>query len=172
MMLLNTDIVCNLPVPETRKSSPVKKTELTSTIAVAATTAAETQSVSQEDPFEPTQLPIAAPVAPVLSDEPLIMADEMPEPLEGFQKFYKQIGRNLRYPRKAAASEIEGKVFVEFVIDREGSVTNIKVLKGIGYGCDEEAVKALAKTKWKAGKQHGVPVKVRMVLPIKFSLTK
>ena len=175
LTLLNTNVVCDceLPVPEKKRREPVPiiRTELTSTIAVATTPVEETQPVNQDDPFEPTQVPIAVPAAPLRSDEPLLMAEEMPEPIDGFQKFYKQLGRDLRYPRKAAAHEIEGKVFVEFVIDRTGNITVTKVIRGIGYGCDEEAVKALMKTKWKPGKQRGVPVKVRMIMPIKFSLT-
>jgi protein TonB len=174
MRLFDAIIVEDRPVQEVRKQQapvPVVRTVLTATITETAEPLEESEPVSQMDPFEPTETTVSAPTVAVRSDEPLLMAEEMPEPIDGFQKFYKQIGRDLRYPRKAAASEIEGKVFIEFVIDREGNVSHIKVIKGIGYGCDEEAMKVLAKTKWKAGKQHGVPVKVRMVMPIKFALT-
>jgi protein TonB len=66
---------------------------------------------------------------------------------------------------------VEGKVFVQFVVDKDGTLTDIKAVKGIGAGCDEEAVRVLkAAPKWKPGKQRGRPVKVRMILPITFKL--
>jgi protein TonB len=66
---------------------------------------------------------------------------------------------------------VEGKVFVQFVIDKDGSPSDITVLKGIGSGCDEEAVRVIKNMpKWTPGKQRGRPVKVRMSLPIVFKL--
>ena len=125
-----------------------------------------------EDPVEP--ISYIAPVIPepTVSDEPITLAEEMPVPDGGFEGFYRFVGKEMRYPRKAVHSEVEGRVFVEFVIDREGNPTAIKVLRGIGHGCDEEAMRVLAMTHWTAGRQHGKPVRVRMVLPILFSLWK
>ncbi len=66
---------------------------------------------------------------------------------------------------------IEGKVFVEFVVDKDGSLTQFIVVKGIGAGCDEEAVRIIQNSPpWSPGKQRGKPVKQRMVLPIFFTL--
>jgi protein TonB len=66
---------------------------------------------------------------------------------------------------------IEGKVFVEFVINRDGSVTEVRAIKGIGAGCDEEAVRVIQNSpKWNPGKQRGKPVRQRMVLPVTFRL--
>ena len=66
---------------------------------------------------------------------------------------------------------IEGKVYLQFIIDKDGSLTNMTVLKGIGIGCDEEAVRVLSECpKWEPGKQRGKPVKVKMALPIIFQL--
>jgi len=66
---------------------------------------------------------------------------------------------------------IEGRVFVQFVVDKDGSITNVEVLKGIGGGCDEEAVRVVKNApKWNPGKQRGRPVRVKMVLPITFKL--
>lgn len=66
---------------------------------------------------------------------------------------------------------IEGRVFVEFVVERDGSLTDIKVVKGIGGGCDDEAIRVISQApKWNAGKQRGRSVRVRMVLPIIFKL--
>jgi protein TonB len=79
----------------------------------------------------------------------------------------------LKYPAQARRMRIEGKVFVEFVVDRDGSVTNVVIVKGIGAGCDEEAQRIIAGSPpWNAGKQRGKPVRQRMVLPITFKLAE
>jgi len=89
----------------------------------------------------------------------------------GEEAFLKYIGQKLKYPRQARQLNVEGKVFVEFVIDKDGSMTAIRVMRGIGYGCDEEVLRVLNNApKWEPGKQRGVPVKVRMVLPVTFKL--
>ena len=66
---------------------------------------------------------------------------------------------------------IEGKAFVQFVVDKDGTLTEVQAVKGIGAGCDEEAVRVIqGAPKWKPGKQRGRAVKVRMILPITFKL--
>ena len=78
----------------------------------------------------------------------------------------------MKYPNQARRMGIEGRVFVQFVVDKDGQLTEIKAVKGIGAGCDEEAVRVLKSApKWKPGKQRGRPVKVRMILPITFKLS-
>ena len=68
---------------------------------------------------------------------------------------------------------IEGRVFVQFVIDKAGTVNSVKPIKGIGAGCDEEATRVIkSMPKWSPGKQRGNPVKVRMVIPVYFQLSK
>jgi protein TonB len=66
---------------------------------------------------------------------------------------------------------VEGKVFVEFVVEKDGTLTQFTVVKGIGAGCDEEAIRIMQEAPaWEPGKQRGRPVKQRMVLPIFFKL--
>ena len=66
---------------------------------------------------------------------------------------------------------LEGRVFVEFVVEKDGSLTDVKIAKGIGGGCDEEAVRVISSApRWNAGKQRGRPVRVRMVMPIMFKI--
>lgn len=75
------------------------------------------------------------------------------------------------YPEIAKESNIQGRVTVKFVVNEEGNVSDIIVVKGIGGGCDEEAVRVVKKMpKWKPGKQNGRPVKVYFSLPITFRL--
>lgn len=104
-------------------------------------------------------------------DEPLIFAEEQPEFQGGIEKFYKFLSKNIEYPKQARRLGIEGKVYMSFVVDKDGSLSEVKVTKGIGYGCDEEAVRVIkASPKWKPGKQRFKPVRVRMSLPIYFKL--
>ena len=85
--------------------------------------------------------------------------------------FYKFVQKNLKYPSQARRLGVEGRVFLQFVVDKDGSITNVRAVRGIGAGCDEEAVRVLQKSpKWKPGKQRGRPVKQQMVLPITFKL--
>jgi len=104
-------------------------------------------------------------------DEIFTRVEVKPAPVGGIKAFYDYIGGNLQYPYRAKREGIEGRVFVEFVVEKDGSLTNIKVAKGIGGGCDEEAVRVIkGAPKWKPGKQLGRFVKVRMILQIKFNL--
>lgn len=89
----------------------------------------------------------------------------------GNAAFLKWVGKNLKYPSQAQRMGIEGKVYVQFVIEKDGSVTDVQAIKGIGGGADEEAVRVIKSApKWTPGKQRGRPVRVRMILPISFQL--
>ena len=89
----------------------------------------------------------------------------------GIDKFYKYLQNNIRYPAVAKENNVQGKVFVTFVVERDGSLTDIKVVRGIGSGCDEEAMRVLRNSpKWKAGIQNGRPVRVQYTMPISFTL--
>ena len=105
------------------------------------------------------------------SDEIFMVVEDQPTPQGGMSAFYAYVGKNMKYPSQARRMGIEGKVFVQFVVDKDGSISQVQAIKGIGAGCDEEAVRVLKSApKWKPGKQRGRPVRVRMVLPITFKL--
>jgi periplasmic protein TonB len=105
------------------------------------------------------------------ADHIFINAEQQPAPVGGLEAFYKFIQKEMRYPAQARRMGIEGRVYVEFVVDKDGSLTMIKLLKGIGAGCDEEAVRVLKEApKWMPGKQRGRPVRVKMTVPIFFKL--
>lgn len=99
-----------------------------------------------------------------------LLAEVQPKPVGGYDSFYAQLAKNLKYPRQAIRQGIDGKVFVEFIVDRNGKVVNLKIIKGIGAGCDEEAMRVIALTPWEPGKQRGKPVYVRMVMPVVFKV--
>lgn len=97
-----------------------------------------------------------------------ILAEVQPKPVGGYEQFYSTLSKNLRYPRQAMRQFVDGKVYVEFVVDKKGKVVHPKILKGIGAGCDEEAIRVVALTHWEPGRQRGQPVNVRMVMPVVF----
>ena len=89
----------------------------------------------------------------------------------GHAAFLQWVSKNLRYPAQAQRMGIEGRVYVQFVIERDGTVTDVQAIKGIGGGADEEAVRVIQSApKWTPGKQRGRAVRVRMILPISFQL--
>jgi len=99
------------------------------------------------------------------------IVEESAEPNGGYAAFYKFVKKNIKYPNQAKRMGVEGKVYVQFVVDKDGSITDVKAIRGIGAGCDEEAIRILQKSpKWKPGKQRGRAVKQRIVLPINFKL--
>jgi protein TonB len=105
------------------------------------------------------------------ADEIFVIVEDQPIPQGGMQEFYKFVSENLKFPAKAAHMGIEGRVFIEFIVEKDGSLTDIKVARGIGGGCDEEAVRVIsAAPKWNPGKQRGRPVRVRMIMPITFKI--
>ena len=79
--------------------------------------------------------------------------------------------KNLRYPQEAIEAGISGKVYISFVVEKDGSLTDIKVVRPLGSGTDEEAVRVLKNSpKWKPGIQNGRPVRVAYTMPISFTL--
>jgi protein TonB len=95
-----------------------------------------------------------------------VAVEEMPEPIGGIGAIQQLI----EYPEIAKRAGVEGKVYVLAFVDESGNVTNVKLIKGIGAGCDEAALDAVRKTKFKPGKQRGTPVKVQVSIPIVFKL--
>jgi protein TonB len=100
-----------------------------------------------------------------------MVVEQQPEFPGGLAAMMKFLQSNIKYPSQARRMGTEGSVFVEFVVDQAGNINNPRVIKGIGAGCDEEAVRVIQKMPpWKPGKQNGKAVKVRFVLPVKFVL--
>lgn len=105
------------------------------------------------------------------AEEVFMVVEAPPEPEGGIKAFYQYVAQSIRYPSEARRQGIEGKVFVQFVVDKNGELTSVEALKGIGKHCDEEAIRVIESAPaWKPGRQRGRAVKVRMVLPITFKL--
>ncbi len=95
-----------------------------------------------------------------------VVVEEMPEPIGGIEGIQKRI----KYPEIARRAGVTGRVYVKAYVDEKGNVAKVELIKGIGAGCDEAAMKAVKETKFKPGKQRGKPVKVQVVIPIYFKL--
>ncbi|MBC8110272.1 MAG: energy transducer TonB [Verrucomicrobia bacterium] len=108
-----------------------------------------------------------------LKDSVYVAVDVMPDYPGGKQEMLKYISKNTRYPKSAVALNIQGRVFVSFVVRMDGSIGYVKIVKGIGGGCDEEAAKVISEMpNWNPGYQGGRPVNVRYTIPINFSLDR
>ncbi|MDZ7900527.1 MAG: TonB family protein [Arcicella sp.] len=104
-------------------------------------------------------------------DEVHIVVEQMPEYAGGVAALSKFLQKNLRYPNPAASAGVSGKVFVQFVVGQDGAISKVDILKGMGFGCDEEAQRVIKlMPRWSAGKQSGRAVSVRFTLPINFQL--
>lgn len=104
----------------------------------------------------------------IIEEEPqyFVAVEEMPEPIGGIQAIQQKIV----YPEIAKRAGVEGKVYVLAFVDENGDVRDAKIIKGIGAGCDEAALDAVKKTKFKPGKQRGKPVRVQVSIPVVFKL--
>ncbi len=99
------------------------------------------------------------------------IVDEMPQYPGGEAAMMDYVAQNVVYPKEAQEKGISGRVFVGFIVEKDGSVSEVKVLRGIGGGCDEESIRVVkAMPKWKPGKQEGKPVRVSYLMPITFKL--
>jgi len=105
-------------------------------------------------------------------EDTIVFFCEFPaKPEEGYKAFYQYIADHMQYPSTARRMGVEGRVYLQFVIEKDGSLTDIKVIKGIGSGCDQEAVRVLKNApKWTPGRQQGKTVRVRKSIPILFKL--
>jgi len=107
----------------------------------------------------------------VMEEEIFTIVEKMPEFPGGTEQLFRYLGKNIEYPPMAKDAGIKGKVYVTFVVDKDGSIKDVKVLRGIGGGCDEEAIRVVkGMPKWNPGKQRGKAVRVQYNLPINFIL--
>ena len=105
------------------------------------------------------------------SDEIFMIVEEQPQFPGGTGEFMKFVVANMRYPRQARTLGVEGKVFVKAVVGKDGKLTDLEIMKGIGAGCDEEALRVVGQSPpWKPGRQRGREVRTRIVIPLVFKL--
>lgn len=123
-------------------------------------------SCSAQQHDEQKEIPVSK------SDTIYDKVDQMPEFNGGKNEFFSYIQNNLKYPDQAKKAGVEGKVFVEFIISKTGTIESAKILRGIGAGCDEAALQVIQNSPdWNPGIKDGKIVNVKLVLPITFSLS-
>ncbi len=104
-------------------------------------------------------------------DETFVAVENMPEFPGGEAALYKYLTKNLKYPDIAREQNIQGKVYVQFIVEKDGSITDPKAIRDIGGGCGDEAVRVVSgMPKWKPGNQRGRNVRVQFTLPVAFQL--
>ena len=144
----------------------------------------EEEIQSSEDTNQATSGP-SAPVAsgPVMTgpvqvgeasdeDEIFQVVEQMPEFPGGMEALLKYLGQNIKYPTMAQENGIQGKSIIEFVVNKDGSIVDPKVVKSLDPSCDKEAMRVIkAMPKWTPGKQRGKPVRVKYTVPVSFRLT-
>jgi protein TonB len=155
------DTVENIPVVNTTpKVEPEAKPE-----------PAPVQKTTPKPATEEKPKPAKKKADEVSEKDIVILAEQNAEPINGYEAYYRYIKNNLKYPEEATKQQAEGKVWVEFVVKKDGSLANIKIQRGIGYGCDEEALRVIkAGEKWKPAVDKGEMVMQKVAIPIVFKL--
>jgi periplasmic protein TonB len=148
--------------------NPIKNDQLTDAIGPETTKGVKTDG---------NELPVtvgpAAQPGPDVSVHTTEGLDFMPEPVGGTNAWSKFLNKNLRFPAAAQEEGVSGKVWLSFIIEKDGSLSNIVVDRGAGHGFDEEALRVLKLAKaWKPGMQNGQPVRVKYQIPINFQATE
>ncbi len=158
-------------VPDKDSQTPVKNDQLKGVVIG--------QTTLKGDPGE-VEIPVDKPsngggTAPAVDDKlytPYSGLEQMPEPEGGMNAWSKFLNKNLRFPPEAQEENISGKVWLSFIIEKDGHLSNIVVDRGAGHGFDEEALRVLKLAKaWKPGKQNGQAVRVKYSIPINFQLS-
>lgn len=157
-----TEQFTNLKVSDV-DSSQVKTQELLSTTLVATSTNKSDSTHHSTEPLPGSTSTNSA------ANSFTTWAQKMPEFPGGEAEMLKYLRKNIKYPGLALSENITGTVYLSFIINTEGQVSQIKVLKGIGGGCEEEAMRVVkSMPAWEPGRQNGNPVNVQLTLPVTF----
>ena len=128
------------------------------------------ESISESPPVEAPSAAVKA-VEIVENNLPFTSVEDNPYFMGGVIEMYKFLAQNLTYPSAAQRANIQGKVFLKFIVEKDGSITGVEIMKGIGFGCDEEAARVVKlMPKWIAGRQNGRNVRVIFTIPVFFKL--
>ncbi len=91
--------------------------------------------------------------------------------MEGYDAMNKFIYENIKYPQEALDKKIQGRVTLSFIVEKDGSIGEVRVLKDIGYGCGEEAIRIIkSMPNWKPAKQRGKTLRQQFTIPVRFTL--
>ena len=178
--LLNREVVVDeemveITKQEEPKPQPVEVPKQTTQLEIVQDDV-ETEDIEINADVEQNEV-IEEYVAPEVVEEEVVeqeifqIVEEMPSYPGGERALLEYVAKNIKYPQIARETGIQGRVFVGFVVEPDGSVSNVKILRGIGGGCDEEAMRVIKSLpKWKPGKQRGKAVRVSYQIPVVFKL--
>ena len=178
--LLNREVVLDeemveITKQEEQKPQPVETPQQTTQLEIVEDDV-ETEDLNINAEVEQNEV-IDEYVAPEVVEDEVVeqeifqIVEEMPAFPGGEAKLMEYVGKNIKYPQIARETGIQGRVFIGFVVEPDGSVSNVKLLRGIGGGCDEEAMRVVkSMPKWKPGKQRGKAVRVSYQIPVFFKL--
>ncbi|TAF35486.1 MAG: energy transducer TonB [Cytophagales bacterium] len=164
----------NLPYEPTQDQETVNDAPEQSELSQSqsATHTSESSGAHNEQEVEMTNNhnPEAQRVTELSDDEPDFVVVEVPASFPGGkQALRKFLSKHLKYPIAARTNQVAGKVFVQFTVDKEGIITNVKILKSLGFGCDEEAARVIQlMPKWEPAKQSGKRVKTKHTMTFVF----
>ncbi len=124
---------------------------------------------SEEEKVEQLQLTPITSISEPVPDKIFTAVETNPQFPGGVEALYQYLADNIKYPEVARKAKVGGRVFLQFVVRTDGSVTDVMVVKGLGFGCDQEAIRVVKNMpKWSPGKQRDIPVNVQYVLPVAF----
>ncbi len=178
--LLNREIVEDLEMTEItkqeeQKPQPIETPQQTTQLEIVDddVEVADIEINAEVDQQEVIEeyVPVEVEEEEVVEQEIFQIVEEMPSFPGGEAKLMEYVAKNIKYPQIARETGIQGRVFVGFVVEPDGSISNVKLLRGIGGGCDEEAMRVIKSLpKWKPGKQRGKAVRVSYQIPVFFKL--
>jgi periplasmic protein TonB len=160
---------------EVLKDAPVIVPPIDSTTQIGPADVKGEKTTAYVPPSVPTAPAAAPPPDPgetkVVEDKEFLFVEQSPEYPNGVKAMYQFLSDNMKYPAIARENNIEGTVYVGFVVGKDGAIRNVAVKRGLGGGCNEEAIRVVQlMPKWNAGKQNGRAVSVAFTIPIKFTL--
>lgn len=108
-----------------------------------------------------------------ITETKIIACEKMPCYPGGEEALLKYLSKNMSYPEQARNENVTGTVYISFIVSQNGDLKNIQILKGLGYECDEEAIRLIKNMPyWEPGEQRGKPIEIQYNMPIKFPFTK
>lgn len=177
--LVSLDLLEGEVIPISRPKQPLPPIKVERRPIISSFKIVETLPDAPVKDYKDLVLPDNLSNVPIIYSEPSVIdeneifeiVEEMPEYEGGEMALFKFLYKEINYPQMAADAGISGKVYVSFIVEKDGAVSNVEIAKGIGGGCDEEALRAIKALKnWHPGKQRGKPVRVMFKIPINFTL--
>lgn len=169
-------LIIYVPKAPKKPSAPVKNTNMTRLIIDDPVDEGEIEivpiAVKSEANLLATNQSLFNEEIIIEDDIPVLIPQVMPEYQGGIKKMYEFLASSIKYPRMALDSRLEGNVYLEFIIEKNGSISNISVIRDeVGGGCAQEAIRVVKQMpKWKPGSQYGKSVRVKFTLPVHFKI--